>query len=276
MKFLSDHKKIVIFSIVLLLIIIGIWQYKKSSTPKPTEIKPIVISNENIVSFSGRIDAFEKATLRFQAGGQIAWIGVKEGDIVKKYQTLASLDQQTIQKQIQKYLNTYSKTRNDFDQATKDTYNNIVITDTIKRALSDAQLDLNSAVLDVQIQDITKQLAFLWTPIPGIVTKSPALVSGTNISLPTQAEFEVVNPESLYFSASADQTEVIKIKPGQIGELVLDAFPQETLIASISAISFVPIENESSTIYEVKIQLPPTSQSTTYRLGMTGDVSFKL
>src|SRR3989344_6512971 len=49
------------------------------------------------LSLSGEIDAEEKTVLRFQTSGKLSWVGVKEGDQVKKYQTVASLDQREVQ-----------------------------------------------------------------------------------------------------------------------------------------------------------------------------------
>ena len=53
---------------------------------------------KEILSLSGNIDADEKITLRFQSSGMLTWVGVKEGDYVKKYQGVASLDQKELQK----------------------------------------------------------------------------------------------------------------------------------------------------------------------------------
>ena len=41
---------------------------------------------KNTLNLSGKIDASEKATLGFQTAGRLAWVGVKEGDYVKKGQ----------------------------------------------------------------------------------------------------------------------------------------------------------------------------------------------
>ena len=44
------------------------------------------------VSASGEIDADQKADLTFQEGGRLIWVGVKEGDEVRRGQALAKLD----------------------------------------------------------------------------------------------------------------------------------------------------------------------------------------
>lgn len=247
---------------------------KKAALETATVVRGKVEEN---LTISGEIDAREKATLRFAAAGQITWVGVKEGDTVAKYQSVASLDKRSLEKSLSKYLNTYQKTRNDFDQ-TKDDNENQVIDDSLKRILDDSQLDLNSSVADVEIQDLLIRLSTLWTPITGLVTKAPVVLPGSIISSPAQAEFEIVNPETVYFLASVDQTEVSKIALGKEGTLTLDAYPDESLTGTITDISFSPKLDESGTVYAVKFALPETTKNSNYRfrLGMTGDITLNL
>ncbi|PIV09530.1 hypothetical protein COS51_02315, partial [Candidatus Roizmanbacteria bacterium CG03_land_8_20_14_0_80_36_21] len=47
------------------------------------------VSRQNlkeVLSLSGEVAAEEDVILRFQTSGRLAWVGVKEGDYVKKYQ----------------------------------------------------------------------------------------------------------------------------------------------------------------------------------------------
>lgn len=224
------------------------------------------------LTISGQIDAEEKAVLRFQTSGYLSWVGVKEGDSVKKFQTLASLDQRALQKTLQKYLAAYKKDRNAFDQD-KDTYKDQVITDTIKRTIENAQADLNSSVLDVEMQSIANKYAALWTPIPGIVTHLESPNAGVNVT-PAQSEIDVVNPKTVYMAALADQTEVTGLLEGQSGKLVLDAYPDKTLLGMIRDIAFIPKTGETGTVYTVKFYFDDDNQNFQYRLGMTGDLTF--
>ncbi len=228
---------------------------------------------EEKLTISGTIDAEEKVTLRFQTSGRLIWVGVKEGDYVKKYQGIASLDQREVKKKLEQELSDYSKTRNDFEEAKRDTYKDKVLTDTIKRILEKNQFDLNKAVLDVEIQNLSVEYASLWTPIEGIVTKVVSPFAGVNIT-PATSEFEIVNPKTVYFAALADQTEVTKLKEGQTGELILDAYPEATLSGSIKNISFIPKSGETGTVYNVKFLFPDDNSNYKYRIGMAGDLSF--
>lgn len=228
---------------------------------------------EEKLTISGKIAADEDATLGFQTGGLLTWVGVKVGDHVKKYQGIASLDQRQVQKNIEKYLNTYEKTRDTFE-GTQSTYKDQTLwTDPIRRILHDSQMDLSNSVLDVEIQDLARQLSRLTSPIDGIVVRVDTPLPGVNVTALTSL-FEIVNPKTVYFSASADQTEVTKLRPTLTGELVLDSYPNATINGRIDRISFIPKSGTTDTVYEVKFLFDQPNDDYRFRIGMTGDVTF--
>ncbi len=233
------------------------------------------------LSLSGEINADEHVILRFQTSGLLTWVGVKEGDWVKKYQTIAALDQRDVQKRLQKYLNTYQKYRWDYDQEVEDSQikNTGSLSEDARRealrALDKAQFDLNNAVLDVELQDLARQYSSLYSPIAGQVVRVDTPYSGINIT-PAGAEFEIVNPATVYFSVTADQTEVIKLKEGMTAEINLDSYPDQTLKGTVKHIAFIPKSGETGTVYQVKLLINQNNQNDQYRLAMTGDATFSL
>jgi len=274
--FIKKRIKSILLVIIITILIIAGWQNFSLQQEKKQETAKVKRGTlEEKLTISGTIDVEEMATLRFQTSGRLTWVGVKEGDYVKKYQAIASLDQREVRKTLEKYLNTYSSERRDFDQTIIDDYKDKVITDAIKRAKEKAQFDLNSAVLDVELKNLAIEFSNLWTPIEGIVTKILAPYAGVNIT-PATAEFEIVNPKTVYFSANADQTEVVKLAEGKQGELVLDAYPDATVNGSIKTISFIPKSGETGTVYSVKFVFWEDNSTYKYRIGMGGDLTFIL
>jgi len=267
---------------VTIIILLGVAIYFFFLRPKPPQevgYKVEVTNLEDVLALSGYVDAEEAVDLHFQSSGRLSWVGVKEGDRVKKYQGIASLDQRQLQKTIEKYLNVYDKQRRTFDQSEDDNFDRSVIgiseeiRSRAKRVLESSQFDLNNSVLDVELQTIAKEYAYLYTPIEGIVTKVSAPKAGMNVTF--SDTYQVINPSSLYFSLSVDQTEVVKISEGMKGRITLDAFPDKTIEGEITGVSFTPKENEAGTVYEVKMSIT-TPEETLYRIGMTGDVEFVL
>jgi len=284
MKRLLKNKITWIITILIILVVVG-WNKFGPSSKKATTETTHIVKKETIkqtLTVTGKLDAKEKITLRFQSSGLLSWVGVNEGDKVNKYQAIAGLDQQELQKTLEKYLYTYDKTRWDFEQ-TKDEYKSPAqnywgLSENqrrdIDRAFQKSQFDLSSAVLDVELKSIALKYATLVSPIDGIVTKVGTPISGVNIT-PTQAEFDIVNPESMYLSVLPDQTEVSTITASQSADIVFDAFPDEHITGSVHSIALTPKEGETSTVYEVDVRFPIDSKFT-YRIGMTADATFTL
>ena len=278
--------KLLAVAAIIFLGVIGFFIYSRISSEQPVVKgeKSYLVKRKTIketLSLSGEINAKEKITLRFQSSGMLNWVGVKEGDYVKKYQGIASQDPKELEKSLKKYLNTYMKTRWDFETSrdTNDIKNIGGLTQDAReaavRALDKAQFDLDNAVLDVELKDIALKYAYLYTPIEGIVTKVDSPYAGVYVTA-TQAEFEIINPKTIYFSATADQTDVVGLKEKMTGLIILDSYPEKPVGGKIEAISFAPKVGETGTVYEVKVQLNKDISREDYRLGMTGDVEFEV
>lgn len=271
-----------ILAIISIIILISVfYQNKIRSTAKKTETTIVKKGSlEQKLTISGAIDAEEKATLKFQTSGLLSFVGVKAGDYVKKNQLVASLDQREIEKHLKKKLLAYMNNRWDFDQIQDDKsvrgrriYQVPGLTDAERRFLDKAQFNLDSTVLDVEITALAKEFSFLRTPIEGIVTAVGSPYPGVNIT-PDTAEFVIINPRSVYFSALADQTEVISLVKHMTGKLKLDSYPSRLLSGFIYDISFTPKANETSTLYEIKFTFPVENIDYKYKPGMAGDASF--
>ena len=271
------------YLVLILIIGTGLYlnQQKTAQAKKEKETKYTVERRDikETLSLAGEIQADEHVILRFQTSGKLAWVGVKEGDTVKKYQTIANLDQREVKKKLQKSLLTYAQTRNSFDQTGDD--NQRVgdqpindVGDKMKRLLENAQYGLDSSVLDVELTNLAIEYSNLFTPISGVVTRVDSKYAGVNIT-PSQAEFEIINPETVYFSFTADQIEIIKLSEGMSATISLDSYPDETPNGTISYISYVPKAGETGTVYEGKLKLS-NADITKYRFGMTGDANFTL
>lgn len=266
------------YVIVILLLIGGYFLYRAQSSSSSEEQKTYTIKRETLrqtLSVSGEMNVEEQVSLKFQSGGRLAWVGVKEGDYVKKGTGIASLDQRQLEKTLQKYLNTYSKQRQSFEQ-TVDNNDQLTLSlsqdlrNQAQRLIDQGQLDLNNTVIDVEVQTLAKENAYLSSPIDGVVTRVDAPKAGMNVSITDQ--YEIINPDTMYFSIAVDQTDVVKMTIGQRGKIILDAFPDGALYGTVTSIGFIPESDETGTTYEVKMMLD--SYSFVPRVGMTGDVEF--
>jgi RND family efflux transporter MFP subunit len=271
--YLKQRKLLTAF-IIIVIIILGFTAYNRL-VPKPPEkvyelttVKKQAITQTVIAS--GTIHSETEIKLKFQTSGQMVWIGVREGDYVQKWQALASLDQRKLRKNLENELRDYSKERNDFEEALRVTYQDTIITDTAKRILEKNQWDLEKAVLDVEIEDITLKLATIISPIDGIVTKIDVPVAGVNIT-PTTAYFTIADPQNLVFKAQIDETDISLLSASQSAELILDAYPDEPISVVVNSIDFsASTDSSGSTVFIARFKLI-NDLSQKFRLGMNGE-----
>ncbi len=228
---------------------------------------------EKKVSVSGQIDADKKAVLKFKTSGKLAWVGVQEGDFVKKWQAIASLDQRELKKKFQKEMNDYLTTRWKWEQTQadyKDYRDRLLLTDEMKRILDESQFGLDNAVLDLEIADLAVKYATIYSPIAGIVTEVDSPLAGVNIT-PATAKFVVVDPDSVYFSAKVDELDVGKVKVGQAVVIVLDAYPGERFDGRVTNVAFSAVSTSGGgKAFLTKVSLP-SNNNLKFKLGMRGD-----
>lgn len=279
-RVLFELKKRKFFVILAIVLIVGGGFYvnNKKKQEAANKLSSTTVQRGDLqqtLLLSGEIKARQDTKLKFQTAGQLATLNVKTGDVVKKGQLVAALDQRELQKKFRKELNDFKTTRWDFDQD-KDDAKDKAITDAMRRVLDQSQFTLDNAVLDVEIQNISLEFAHLSSPIQGIVINTGNFQPGVNV---TAADIiaEIVNPDSLYFALTADQTEVTNIHNGMSGKLTLDAYTDEPVSGTIANVNFSPEQDETGTVYGVEFEFGNSSnQNLRYRIGMTGDVVFIL
>lgn len=256
---------------VLIILGSGYWYWRSQQpTTKPVSyVQPVRQTIESTIDASGIVRAKEVARLRFLTGGKVVYVSAKEGDFVKKNQTIASIDKASLQKQLEQNLNNYEKQRYDFEQFNADYLQDRALTNTVERNSKKNQLTLENSVLNVEIQDIAIRNSYLSAPFAGILTTSPTNVPG--VQLTSADYFEIVNPDSIYFVARIDESEIGNISVGQSAKLNLDAFPEDSIETSVSRIGYQSVETGSGTQFEVEFPLPPEWQQKVL-LGMNGDV----
>lgn len=247
--------------------------------PKTDKIvTPVKQNIQDVITLAGFVDTEDQATLRFQTSGKLAWVGVRVGDRVKKWQAIASLDKRDLTKRFQKEANDYLTNRSTFEDV-QDQYQSIrdnhLVTDEIQRILDRQQYSLNNAVLDYELADLAVKYATISSPIDGIVTKIDTPNPGVNIS-PSTADFVIVNPSTVFFSSEIDEEYANQIKIGQASLVTVDSVSSEPLESEIYYISFLPIAGKSSTVYQLKSKLNVDNNDLKYRLGMNGDVKIVL
>lgn len=267
-------KKIIIIFTVVLLALAGFLAIKNLRKKAPFSVETVKKGDMEIfTSASGEIKAEKDATLRFQTSGLLSFVGIKKGDRVRKGQTVASLDKRDLQKRFEKEMNDYLNERWDFEQTQEDYEDEkekSLVTDSIKRILEKSQFDLNNSVLDVEIADLAVRFSSLSSPFEGVVVDLDQPYAGVNVG-PTTAFYRIVDPQSIYFEAKVDETDVAGVKIGDKVKLFIDAYPEEVFEGTVEKIDLeASTSSGGGTAYNTWIYF--TGGTENFRLGMNGDV----
>ncbi|NOY15302.1 MAG: efflux RND transporter periplasmic adaptor subunit [bacterium] len=244
----------------LVVVAVGFWWWQARALAKKTadQKQEYIVKPQNLTKrlvLSGTLNFGKEANLRFQTSGLLAWVGVKAGAKVKKGQAIASLDRRDLYKRLKKSLNSYYKTRLDFEE-NQDEYRDILDkTPTIQRLLEKTQKDLDNAVLDVELQHLAWQLAVITAPFSGVIDSLTVPIAGTNIT-PAKATFHLVDPDSLFFQAEVDEMDLRNISLNKTADITLDAYPDIKLTGSIAYISLTSTTGRGgSQVYLAKIPI---------------------
>lgn len=261
--------------VLLVIIVGGIWYFssKNDNDLKTTTVQKGSISEELILS--GTVNATNYAQLAFETSGKIVYVGVKEGDEVKKGKLLSKLDTTLLNSEYQKAMSdrryTQANVENVHDQV-KDNDDDESYAEKDTRTYSEVAHD--KAYENVIKAKRSLDGASLFAPFDGIVTSVAYPFSGVNV-MATIAQIELIDPTTMYMFVLADQTEVTKLFVGQKVEVILDSFDDKSFKGKIDTISFTPIAGESGSSYSIKVSFVGVDLLTSrFKIGMTGDAKF--
>jgi macrolide-specific efflux system membrane fusion protein len=270
----SKKTRYFILAGLILVVLAGyFFMHKKSSTLPQNSTTVERRTIKETVELSGEVTAESYANLHFPAGGLVTYAPYKEGDEIAKFSTIASLDQRSLKKSLEKYLNLYAVQRNSFDQTVDDNDNSIPEGDLAReldRLLANNQYQLDNSVVDVELQDLAIKLSRLSSPLKGILVSSP--ITTPNVYVGITDSWYVVDPTSLTFTADLDESDLSLIEEGQPATIVLDAYPDWELKTSVKKVAYMSKLTTTGTIFEVTFPLSP-EHVLDLRLGLNGNVS---
>ena len=223
------------------------------------------------VSASGTIEAKQQVELHFQTLGKVSWVGVTEGDIVKKGQALAKLDTVILNNQ-------HLQAQNSVQQATEvldefiDTYRDNLSSPEKIHKRTQLEKAVDSARLAASNAAKSLADATLMAPFGGVVISiSNNIVPGANISLVDA--ITIADTSEFKFMAQVDEVDYGQIEIGQEVEISLDSFSDEMFLGIVSYIGKEGIKTAGGGVtIPIEIQFNPDGNN--LAVGLNGDVEF--
>ncbi|MGB6839187.1 MAG: efflux RND transporter periplasmic adaptor subunit [Microgenomates group bacterium] len=274
-KILKNKKVLIILAIVVIGFLVWRSVSSKKDDAETVEVKKGTVTEELILS--GEISADEYTNLTFQSSGRIIWVGVSEGDWVKKGQALAKLDTTKLNADLQRARSDLRSADASVEKAhddVKDHDSDETYTQKETRTIAEVAKDkAYEAVLKAE-EDLRN--ATLTAPFSGLITYIANPFSSVHV-LYTQTQFEIVNPETIFFEVAADQSEILDLEEGKEVSIVLDSFLEKEFKGNIKYIGFTPKADEIGTMYEIKVEFSSEDLDVEkIRIGMSGDAEFIL
>ncbi|HKZ34942.1 MAG TPA: efflux RND transporter periplasmic adaptor subunit [Patescibacteria group bacterium] len=271
-------KKKWIFLLLIVGLVGGVIWWRSSlgrKSPETAVVERGIVKEELILS--GEMKAEKHTELHFSTSGEVTWIGATEGQWVKKGQRLAQLDAKNLNSTLEMAKADLRSAEAKLARVLDDVHgHDSDETFTQRETRTAAEVVKDKAYEAVLQAEKNLNGATLVAPFDGMVTSVVIPFSGINV-LYSQPMIEVMNPETMYFEVSADQTEVTDLTLGQAVTIVMDSFADESFEGEVSYLGYTPKAGETGTSYLVKVKLQNVDTvAHKFRVGMTGDAKFLL
>jgi RND family efflux transporter MFP subunit len=221
------------------------------------------------ITATGLLSTANEARYSFKIGGIIEKITVEEGQFFKKGQLLATLKITEIDAQLQQANLGYEKAKRDYTRAGnlyKDSVATLEQLQNTKTGLDIAQKTIDAVVFN-------KKYAFIYAGADGFVTKKIAnegeIVNG---GMPVLAINETSGASDWVLKLGVTDKEWAAIETGMQTSVVLDAFPDKIITATVFRKSQAADQSSGSFQVEVKLLLSGIKPA----IGMFGKATINL
>ncbi len=262
------------FWVVLVVVLIVVWRVIVSAN-KTTKVQVAQVSRGELtesVSTSGTVKADQYSQLTFPSGGLVAWVGVKVGQKVVKGQGIAQLDAIPLNAAYEQALNNY-RNYQAVAENVLDTVKGNDTTETFsqKATRTTAEVNRDNSYNALLAAQDNLRNATIYAPFTGIIDSAVPSSPGINV-LPGAANYTVVNPNSVYFDAEVEETDLPRVNVSQTVNIKLDAYPDDTYTGTVTNIGMVAFTSSTGgNAYHVRISLPDNS-AMKFKVGMGGDI----
>ncbi len=246
---------IVMLATIVILQACGIKANQKNSntvnTAIPVKLLQVVEQNgKAVINTSGLLSTENEARLSFKIGGIIDLIAVKEGDLVRKGQLLASIKSTEISALVQQVELSLEKAQRDY-QRVENLYKDSVAT---LEQLQNARTGVDIAKQSLQQVAFNQQYSKIYAPTDGfIVAKAGNIGELTNAGAPVLLMNAVSGSSKWVLKTAVSDKEWASIEKGNGAVVYFDAFPGKSFNATVSKKALAADAASGSFPIELKI-----------------------
>ena len=296
-------KKLIVFVVLLAALGTGGWAYYQNRTrPEPTVTSVPVSRGEVVerVQATGTLEAVTTVTVGTQVSGVVQELYADFNSIVRKGQVIARLDPSILQVQIESQKANVVRAEADlerlhvaladsqqkYDRA-KAMFAKELVPKTDYEAAelavksADAQIKSSEASLTqskASLNQATVNLGYtvITSPIDGIVISrnvEPGQTVASSMNAPTLFVI-AADLTKMQVVANIDESDVGRMRPGQVVSFRVDAYPTDTFIGAVEQVRLQPAVVQNVVVYSTVIAVP--NPQLKLKPGMTATVGIEI
>ncbi len=272
----NGSKKKIIWTVFIIIIvaalIVGGYSVGKSLLASEVEVSLATVSyvspsqTSAVLTASGYVVAQRKASVASKGTGKLVYLGVVEGDVVKKDQIIARLEDNDIRPQLEQAKANLELSKADLKEAKNnfDRQKELIQTNSTTQTDVDAaeanylrvQANIKIAEAQVTAAEVALENTLIRAPFDGTVLTKNADVGEIVAPFAASASSKgavvtIADMSSLQVEADVSESNIQKIKPKQGCEITLDAYPQVKYPGFVAKI--VPTADRSKATVLVKV-----------------------
>ncbi|OHC72577.1 MAG: efflux transporter periplasmic adaptor subunit [Rhodocyclales bacterium RIFCSPLOWO2_02_FULL_63_24] len=276
---------------LILILAVGGFVWSSRAKPVPVVLKTVdrgTVESTVVNTRAGTVEACQRTKLSTIMGGRIEFLGVKEGDKVKRgqllmklwnddqkaQQTLAEAQRATAMQRVKEVCTTAASSLREAERQTSLRGRGYVSearedaarseADARRAACDTARADIVQAEARIRVTKVEQGRTTLYAPFDGIVAKIVGELGEYSTpsppGVPTPPAIDLIDDSCLYVNAPMDEVDAPRIKAGLPVRVTLDALPKQPLTGKVRRVApyVVAVEKQARTVdVEVDFDLPP-------------------
>jgi HlyD family secretion protein len=257
--------------VVAVLVIVFINIAKKRAVVHEVRVQTVARGSvEQIARADGVIEAVNQVNIGSDIMGRLVEIRVRQGDKVRKGDTLCVVDPRVYREQVSAAQASLAaqeaslaKLREDYER-TKALFEKGLVSksqmEQAESAFRAAEAQLRAAKAQLSQVRVTYSKAFITSPVDGEVVAvnmevGEQVIAGT-VNISGSVIMVVADMSKAIVKADVDETEVVQVAPGQEVRVKIDAFPGRTFRGVVETRSGVPTSSSMSSSLQQAVTYP--------------------
>ena len=226
------------------------------------EVKPVAM--RDVVFLPGETEAYEDVKVAANTSGRVEWIGLHEGQEVKKGDRLAKIDVSALKASLEHAKAAYNLA-NDLCERRRRLYENKIIA---REELDQSETQLKLAAADLAQVKVRYNHGFPESPISGVINHLYVDVGEyADLGKPIA---DIVNIDRIKINVRVPELDVRYVHVGQTTPIKIDAFADRTLLGTVEFVAFKADSATKTFLVRSVIDNPDHD----IRPGMIGRVAF--